>query len=54
MAVTILILVNGFGLVIAFRDNSKQKEKTQTTFFDLFETDDYNFAEYNTGIAILM
>ena len=54
LATQILILIYTINLVIGFRNNSLQEEKTQTTTVDLFDTDDYNFKEYHTGMVILV
>jgi len=39
-------------LMIAFKDGTKQEEKSQTVYRDRFISDAYNLKEYNLNIAM--
>ena len=50
LAVNVLILVNLVTLTTAFFDNSKQEQKSQSTTFDVFNSEEVKLRDFSTRI----
>lgn len=52
IATLVLVIFNTATLSTAFFDGSRQDEKAQSTTFDLFDTDTFNFEENSFEVAL--